>query len=299
MRTPSRITVLVIAALLALPTFALAKEQERSGRHSGRYSGKSIQSRGERHGGGHRERSNWSRGGGSRERGWARGTDTSRERSWGSRERVPREAVSGRRGGAPRERTWSDRSGERVFRTPSPGRIERRDRDLDRRISRRDVDRRYSGRERGSSRGYTRDAREQVRYRDGGARYKPSGPIIHHGGGGAYRGRTYYTSHFYRPRYIARSAFWIGLTLGAYPAYGYRYYDPYCGIHFGSLEPYYGHCHGYGHPSAILVIDYRSHAPIATCIYDDGDWVVDDCARHDYAYEEDQYYDEGQSSGEY
>jgi hypothetical protein len=186
-----------------------------------------------------------------------------------------------------------------VYRTPGPGRIERGERDVSRRIARGEIERRYR-RDGGDARGYSRGGRSEARYRgDGGSpRFKPSGPVIHRGGGGGYYSRHYYTDYFYRPRYIARSGFWLGLTIGAYPAYGYRYYDPYCGIYFSSLGPYDGHCHGHGHASAILVIDRHSHAPIATCIYSDGDWVVDDCARDDHAYEEDgyredEYYDDG------
>lgn len=113
--------------------------------------------------------------------------------------------------------------------------------------------------------------------------------------------RHYYVGDFYRPRYIARSGFFIGLSFSSFPAYHYRYYDPYCGLYFQGLGSYYGHCHGLDHPSAILVIDYRSSAPLATCIYDGGDWVVDDCAGDEGDYADERYderYDEGYE-GEY
>ena len=180
------------------------------------------------------------------------------------------------------DRRWRDGGSSRsnADRRWRDGGSARGDRDVVRRVA----DRQW--RDGGSARGSSRDSRSSSRYRDGGdARYKPSGPIIRSGGDVHYT-RNYYTSDFYRPRYVARSGFWLGLSIGTYPAYGYRYWDPYCGLHFSSLVPYYSHCHGHGHPSAIVIIDYRSHAPIATCVYDDGGWVVDDCAHDDYAYED-------------
>jgi hypothetical protein len=343
MHIRSRITVVVMAALLAMPAVALSKEHGRGEGRSGKSSSRSIQSRSERHGGGSRDRGSWSRPSRSKERSFTRSIDSARERGLRSRSNGSRERSLARRVDAPRER-WSSRpnvsrertlarnfdtsrersprpstsrerswrsSGdsrervsrtrsERVYRTPSAGRVERGDREIVRRVTRGDGDRRIARgssdrrwRDGGSSRGYSRDTRAYTRYRgDGGStRYKPSGPIIRRGGGDVHYTRHYYTSNFYRPRYIARSSFWIGLSIGAYPAYGYRYWDPYCGLHFSSLVPYYTHCHGHGHPSAILVIDHRSRAPIATCVYDDGEWVVDDCAHDDYAYE-DEYYDD-------
>jgi hypothetical protein len=97
-----------------------------------------------------------------------------------------------------------------------------------------------------------------------------------------------------------RSGFSIGLSIGSFPSYGYGYFDPYCDLRFSSLGAYYDHCHGLGHASAILVIDSRTSAPIATCIYDGGDWVVDDCAygdddsAYDDQYQDEPYYDEEQ-----
>ena len=333
MRSGSRITVLALAALLALPTLALSKDHDRGGGRSDRRSSGSVQSRGDRHEGGQRSRAVWS-GGRSQDRRFAGNIDVQRERGSRWREGASRERSSSVRDWAnnrmSRERTWSrsggdrgfrtpspgridrgDRGfrtpssgrverGDRVFRTPSPGRIDRGGRDVERRIARGDGDRRYSRRDGG----YGRNG--DARYRDGGsARFKPSGPIIqrgggggHRGGGGGYRARHYYTNQFYRPSYIARSGFFLGLSIGAFPAYGYRYWDPYCGLYFSSLDPYYGHCHGI-HPDAILVIDYRSRAPIATCIYDGGAWVVDDCAYDDYGYDEPPYDDRVYEDGRY
>lgn len=341
MHIRSRISVLVVAALLAAPAITLAKEHGRGEGRSGKHSSRSVHSRSERHGGGSRDRGNWSRSNhsrernlsrvidsrersgarshGSRERGIARRFEAPRER-WSSRPNVSRERTLARNFDSPRERSGSSRErswrssgdarervtrnrGERVYRSPSAGRSERvyrspstrgdGDREIVRRLARGDGDRWRDGR---SSRNGSRDTRAYSRHRgDGGStRYKPSGPIIRRGGGGGghyYTTRHYYTNNFYRPRYIARSGFWIGLSIGTYPAYGYRYWDPYCGIHFSSLVPYYTHCHGHSHPSAIVIIDHRSRAPIATCVYDDGAWVVDDCAHDDYAYE-DEYDDE-------
>ena len=127
-----------------------------------------------------------------------------------------------------------------------------------------------------------------TRYRPGGG----SGWRGSHWGnryGGGYRIRYqptyYYTGYFHRPHFITRSGFSLGLVIGAVPTYGYRYYDPYCDVEFGCLDDYYDHCLELGHPGAILVIDIESGAPIATCVYDGGGWVVDDCAYGDtYGY---------------
>ena len=299
MRTRSFV-VLGIAALLSLPTFALSKEHERGGGRSGRHSSGSVHARGDRHDGGQRARSNWS-GSRSRDRGFARNIEAQRDRGTRWREGASRERSSIRDWA---DRAWS-RGGERVYRTPGPGRIERSDRDAVRRLARGDGDRRYTRRDGGHARGSGdyryRDGGRTYAYRDGGhTRYKPSGPIIHRGGG--HRARHYYTGGYYRPSYIARSGFFLGFTISTFPSYGYRYWDPYCGIYFSSLDPYYAHCHGHVHPSAILVIDYRSHAPIATCIYDSGAWVVDDCAHGGYAYDpydDDLGYDDGGYCEEY
>jgi hypothetical protein len=107
--------------------------------------------------------------------------------------------------------------------------------------------------------------RSRVYYRDGGRSYY------------SYRPRTYYYGSFHRPRFIHRSGFSLGFVIGAEPSYGYRYYDPYCDEGFDDVDDYYDHCYRYGHPDVILVVDYDSGYPIASCIYQGGYWVVDDC----------------------
>lgn len=327
MHAGSRIAVVALAALLALPAAALSKEHGRDHGQSRKHSSGSVRSGGDRHRGGGSGRSSTFRESRSKERQWAPRAANTRERSW-SRDARPR-TLARNETRASRERTWSSdardsrqrssrervwspsrSSGERAWRseaqrtlrTPRAGSVERRYRDPSPgRIARGDA--RNVPREGRSSRRYA-DSRSSTRYRDGGSgygggssRYKPSGPIVR--GGSGYRGhrgpRQYYVGSFYRPSYVVRSGFSIGINIGTLPAFGYRYYDPYCELHFHSLGSYYGHCHGLGHPSAILVIDYETHAPIATCIYDSGDWVVDDCSHDggDYAYEEyEEYYDE-------
>lgn len=89
--------------------------------------------------------------------------------------------------------------------------------------------------------------------------------------------RTYYYGSFHRPRYIHRSGFSIGFVISTVPTYDYRYYDPYCDVGFSDLDEYYDHCCDDGHPDVILVMDYHSGYPIASCVYQDGSWVVDDC----------------------
>lgn len=89
--------------------------------------------------------------------------------------------------------------------------------------------------------------------------------------------RTYYYGSFHRPRYIHRSGFSLGFVIATVPTYDYRYYDPYCEIGFDDLDDYYDHCYGHDHPGVILVVDYRSGYPIASCVYQGGSWVVDDC----------------------
>jgi hypothetical protein len=95
-------------------------------------------------------------------------------------------------------------------------------------------------------------------------------------------------------------------VIASVPSYGYSYYDSYCGIEFPSLELYDVHCLRHHHPEAILVVDARSRAPLGTCIYDSGRWVVDDCgdSGHGYAdgrgdgYRDDRYRDEGDREGD-
>ena len=107
--------------------------------------------------------------------------------------------------------------------------------------------------------------RSQIRYRD-----DPRSHSYH-------RPRYYYTASFHRPRFVYRSGFSLGFVIATVPSYGYRYFDPYCDMGFSHLDAYYDHCHEYGHPGAILVVDIHSGYPIASCAYDDGYWVVDDC----------------------
>lgn len=112
------------------------------------------------------------------------------------------------------------------------------------------------------------DFRHRTSY---GTRYRYYGSYRNH-----YRPHYYYTGYFSsRPRYAYRSDFSIGLSIGFAPTYGYRYFDPYCRSYYRSLNSYYDHCWEYDHPEAILV--YGGGSPVATCVYEDGDWVVDDC----------------------
>jgi hypothetical protein len=105
----------------------------------------------------------------------------------------------------------------------------------------------------------------RVRYRDGGPNYA------------YYRPRHYYSGHFHRPRFVYRSGFSLGFVIGLTPSYGYRYYDPFCDLSFSHLGAYYDHCYGHSHAEVILLVDVNGGYPIATCAYQDGDWVVDDC----------------------
>jgi hypothetical protein len=66
-------------------------------------------------------------------------------------------------------------------------------------------------------------------------------------------------------------------VIGSVAPYGYRFYDPYCEMGFNSLDEYYDHAYDEGHPEVVLLLDARSGYPIATCTFDDGRWVVDDC----------------------
>ena len=63
--------------------------------------------------------------------------------------------------------------------------------------------------------------------------------------------------------------------LGSYPSYGFRYYDPYCDRYFNSLAWYDDHCWDYGHPPVVEVLRYGR--PVASAVFDDGEWVIDDC----------------------
>jgi hypothetical protein len=122
------------------------------------------------------------------------------------------------------------------------------------------------------------------RYRDGGRshttyRYRDGGRSY----GGHYSGRRYASHHrpyyygsFNRPRYV-RSSFSIGFVFGSAPAYRYRYFDPYCDVSYVDLGGYYDHCSSHDHPEVIVIMDYDSGHPMASCVWDDGAWVVDDC----------------------
>ena len=123
-------------------------------------------------------------------------------------------------------------------------------------------DRRWRERDQGS---YEPRYRSRTYDRDGGRSYS------------SHRSRSYYFGSFHRPRYIHRSGFSLGFVIATVPTYDYRYFDPYCDIGFGDLDDYYDHCYDLGHPDVILVMDYRSGYPIASCVYQEGYWVVDDC----------------------
>jgi len=125
--------------------------------------------------------------------------------------------------------------------------------------------------------------RPDARWRDTGTRYKAPSYRTQtryryaDRSYSTYRHRTYYTSGYHRPRYVYRSGFSLGVFIGVVPSYGYRYFDPYCDIGFHDLDVYYDHCHYHGHPDVIQVIHISSGYPIASCVYDGGGWVVDDC----------------------
>jgi hypothetical protein len=248
-RLPLSATVLTIALAVSLPCAAGAKS-DGHGKH-GR--GDSSESRG-----GHSGKREYSDGGGSR---------SSDKRAYADRE-------GGRNRGEWRES--GDRRGEwRGSGSRGSGSrddVRYRDRGSDYRADRRWQDsgrRSYqpSGRYRTSyrdDRSYS-DYRPRTYYRDGGRSYSN------------YRSRSYYVGSFHRPRFVYRSGFSLGFTIGMVPSYGYRYYDPYCDMEFNDLGAYYDHCDDYDHPDAILVLEIHSGYPIASCAYHDGYWVVDDC----------------------
>ena len=127
----------------------------------------------------------------------------------------------------------------------------------------------------------TREPIGSTRYR-GTTRYRGGFPSARYGYGGNWGPRFYYGSYWRRPHFY-RSSFSIGFVIASTPRYSYyRYYDPFCGIAFRSLGSYYRHCDWEGHPAVIEIIDSRYGGPVATCIYDGGAWVVDDCADWDY-----------------
>lgn len=133
------------------------------------------------------------------------------------------------------------------------------------------------------SRAWRPDARADARWRDSDRRRddRSYASRVRYRDGGSYdsrhRTRWYYTGSFHRPRFVYRSGFSLGVVIGSVAPYGYRYFDPYCDRGFHDLDLYYDHCHYHDHPSAILVLDFRSGYPIASCAYDGGYWVVDDC----------------------
>ena len=93
----------------------------------------------------------------------------------------------------------------------------------------------------------------------------------------SYACRThYYVDGFYRPTFYS-SGFSVGFVISSGPVYGYRFYDPYCGVSFATLDDYDYHCGALGHPEALLMLDIHSGYPVATCGYHGGYWVVDDC----------------------
>jgi hypothetical protein len=127
------------------------------------------------------------------------------------------------------------------------------------------------------------DSRADVRWRDSGRRsdaptYRSRTSYRHDGWSEPrYRTRSYYTGSFHRPRFVYRSGFSLGFVIASVPSYGYRYFDPYCDRGFSNLDVYYDHCDYHGHPSAILILDFQSGYPIASCVHSGGYWVVDDC----------------------
>lgn len=233
------ITILGLALALPLPAFA------KPGHGHGNGQGHSASSRGGHsdHGGGWKSSGEHGRaqrswdGGGSSSRTYARSSD------WGSR--------SG---------NWGSRSGEwggerLASRTVYRSRDWSRSGDWDRS--------RYAGRVYYRSGGYGGGG--YVRY----ARY--DGPYY-----SPYAYRSYYVDGFHRPVFYG-SGFSVGFVISSGPVYGYRFYDPYCGVTFATLDDYAYHCGEFGHPEALLMVDIRSGYPVATCGYHRGYWVVDDC----------------------
>lgn len=290
MKTPTRFAVLLaLSATLTIPSFALAEGHGRGHGGGGGDRGQ-VRTRSEYNGSGRSFENRGNRGGyESRSRGWSQGG--------GQR--------GGMTGGA-----WRERSGTRSYSRDRANWNGGRGNGYrsDGGTRQRDV---VGPDSRGSNgyRTYTRNhayrggSGSETRYRSGDRsgyqRYDGRGYRSYGGYGGSrsysgYRGgyrsyggsHFYYTRGFYRPHYRYCSDFSIGLTIGFTPLYGYGYYDPYCGISFGSLGAYYDHCMGYGHPEAILVMDRSLGAPVATCVYDDGNWVVDDCDGNDDGYDE-------------
>ncbi len=260
--------VLALAFGVAWPSAAGAEPEGRGKNRRGQ----SSEARGGQSG--KREYSRSERTRSSSERGYAHRVherERTIRRDHGSRERaVWRD--SGSRGSGSRDRgTWRDRVVQRDPASRGQG-----SRDL--------ADRRSSG-SRGEVRykGPREDHGADRRWRDSDgrsdaplhqswtdSRYEGPSYSRHHG-------RPYYTGSFHRPRYLYRSGFSLGIVIGSVPWYGYRYFDPYCDLEFRNLDIYYDHCYDHGHAETILVLDRRSDHPFASCIYRDGDWVIDDC----------------------
>ena len=271
-------SVAVLAVALSLPAAAFA---ERGGHHGGRGEGKSRSSQGGEHG----KRGGWNRGGGGergkRDGGWNRGG--------GERRKGGDARWSGGGGHAWRGSQDGGRRSSTTFRGDHRSRGETRFR-AETRV-RVDGGR---GEWRGGDRGRTdwrsaptrTYARDHGSYSRGGSysqrvRYKGDYPShSRYYGGHRSRSHWYYTGNFYRPRFVHHSAFSLGLVIGAVPAIGYQYFDPYCDAYYSSLDDYYGHCGEYSHPEAIVVIDAGGGYPVATCVYGDGGWVVDDCGEY-------------------
>jgi len=316
-RLPIAVAVLAMAATVVPPAMAKSEGhgQHRGGGRSsmhdngGSRSGRQESAdRGERrsHGGGERSafRGSVSRDGGAR--GEFRGSSRGGERRWsagGATRGDSRGAFSGRvrdgggysREGRVRDGGSGSRYGNRVregVRAP-----ERRVRE-GRVYARNEIRVRpgiRSTREGRSYGGYQRpnSYSSRIRYRQDGPVYKGyrSGYSNYGWRYTSYRPRTYYTSYFPRPCYTYRSGFSVGFVLGSSPLYGCGYFDPYCGIGFDDLAAYYDHCGAHRHTQLILVIDSGGGAPLASCVYRSGGWVVDDC--YDRQYDSDGYDDDG------
>jgi hypothetical protein len=235
---PLSVAVLALGLAVSLPSAAGAKSEG----HGKRGRGHASEARD-----GHSDKREYSRG---------EGRHSSGERDYAYRE-VGRGRAD-RRGSGDRRVEWRD-SGSRG--TGSRDEVRYRDPRAD---DRADARWRDSGR-RGDAPTYRPSYRSETRYRGDYPTYSN------------HRSRYYYTGSFHRPRFVHRSGFSIGFVIGAVPSYGYGYFDPYCDMGFGDLDLYYDHCHEYGHPGAILVVDIHSGAPIASCAYGDGYWMVDDC----------------------
>lgn len=252
-----------LALAVSLPSAAQA-ESHGNGKHGRGHSSEAHRDRSERGEGSGENR--WlgnyayARGGGDRERRDFNGR-RGEWRAYASRDRGSREwrGSESRSFGSRAWRGYDSRgSGSREWLGSRSGsRVHHRDRDG---YDRADARWRDSGR-----RGYDPSYRSRSYYGYGGRSYS------------TYCSRPYYTASFHRPRFVERRGFSLGIAIASVPSYGYSYYDPYCDIEFSDLDAYYDHCCDHGHPEAILVLDVHSGYPIATCAYDDGYWLVDDC----------------------